>query len=49
MMISNLSDFNFGVKLSSLVEKGQIELESGMHTQVGCLAESCLKQKEGYH
>ena len=49
MMTNSLSDFTTEMKLSSQVEKGQTEFESGMHTQVGCLAESCLKQKEGYY
>ncbi len=49
MMTNSLSDFVTEMKLSSQVEKGQIELESGIYTQVGCLAESCLKQKEGYY
>ena len=49
MMTNSLSDFATEMKLSPQVEKGQTESESGIHTQVGCLAESCLKQKEGYH
>jgi hypothetical protein len=31
------------------VEKGQTELGTRTYTQVGCLAKSCLKQKEGYY
>jgi hypothetical protein len=49
MMTNNLSDFITEMKLSTQVEKGQTEFESCICTQVGCLAESCLKQKEGYY
>ncbi len=49
MMTNNLSDFITEMKPSSQVEQGQTEFESGINTQVGCLAESCLKQKEGYY
>jgi hypothetical protein len=49
MMTNNLSDFITEMKLSTQVEKGQTEFESCIYTQVGCLAESCLKQKEGYY